>query len=114
MSHSCPNRRSYALAVAGEQAVEPPEAGMAAVLVDLVHVHVALARPGLRAEDLRKVGLRGGVAVQDVVLAALLVVDDELDGDAGAARPLRIGRRLAVADEIARIISGHRWAQEVG
>ena len=41
--------------------------------------------------------------MQDVALAALLVVDDELNGDAGAARPARVRRVAAVADEIARI-----------
>src|SRR3546814_91402 len=57
----------------GEQAVEPPEAGAAAVLVDRFHVHVALARPGLRADALREVGRRGGVAWPVGVTAALLV-----------------------------------------
>ena len=70
----------------GEQPTQPPEAGARAVFVDRLHVHVAHARPGRGADDLRQERLRGGVAVQDVVLAALLVVDDELHGDA-RARP---------------------------
>ena len=75
-------------------APQPPEAGARAVFVDRFHVHVALAGPGLRADDLRQERFRRGVAVQDVVLAAFLVVEHELDGDDGAARPFRIGRRL--------------------
>ena len=44
-----------------------------------------------------------GIAVQDVVLAALLVVEHELHGDPRAARPFRVGRIAAVADEVAGI-----------
>ena len=42
--------------------------------------------------------------MQDIALATFLVVDDELNGDACAARPARIGRRAAVADEVAGIV----------
>ena len=42
--------------------------------------------------------------MQDVVLAAFLVVDDELHGDARAARPVGVRRRAPVADHVARII----------
>ena len=41
--------------------------------------------------------------MQDVVLAALLVVDDELYGDARAVRPIGERRRAPVADHVARI-----------
>jgi hypothetical protein len=51
---------------------------------------VAHTRPGLGADDL---GLGGGVCVKDVVLAALLVVDDELNGDP-RARKVPCGRAL--------------------
>ena len=57
---------------------QPPEPGAGAVFVDRLHVHVALARPGLCADDLGQERLRRRIAVQDAVLAALLVVDDEL------------------------------------
>src|SRR3546814_7148027 len=77
------------------------------LLVDRFHVHVALARPGLRAEDLREESLRRGVAVENAVLAAFLVIDDELHGDAGAAGPVGIRRRFAIADEVARVVAGH-------
>ena len=74
----------------GEQAMQAPEAGPRAVFVDRLHVHVAHARPGRGADDLRQERFGRGVAVQDVVLAALLVVDDELHGD---ARPASASRR---------------------
>ena len=62
----------------GEHAVQPPEAGARAVFVDRLHVHVPHARPGRCADDFRQEGFRRRVAVQDVVLAAFLVIDDEL------------------------------------
>src|SRR3546814_15863884 len=62
---------------------------------------------GLRAEDLREESLRRGVAVENAVLAAFLVIDDELHGDAGAAGPVGIRRRFAIADEVARVVAGH-------
>src|SRR3546814_17684080 len=62
---------------------------------------------GLRAEDLREESLRRGVAVENAVLAAFLVIDDELHGDAGAAGPVGIRRRFAIAGEVARVVAGH-------
>src|SRR5579883_1530278 len=41
--------------------------------------------------------------MQDVVLAALFVIDHELQGDPRAVRPIGIGRRAAIADHVARI-----------
>ena len=67
--------------LAREQPPDAPEAGARAIFVDRLHVHVASARPRLRADDLRQERLRRRIAVQDVVLAALLVVEDELHGD---------------------------------
>jgi hypothetical protein len=64
---------------------------------------VALSRPWLRAEHIRQEGFRGGIAVQDIVLAALFEIDHELHRDPRAARPLRMGRVAAVAAEIAGI-----------
>ena len=86
-----------------EQAVEAPEAGPGAIFVDRLHIHVAHSRPGRGADDLGQECFRRGVAVQDVVLAPLLVIDDELQGDARVVRPARVGRRAAVADHVARI-----------
>ena len=44
--------------------------------------------------------------MQDIVLAALFVVQDELHGDARAIRPFRIRNGPAIALEITRIV-GH-------
>ena len=97
-------------AALGEHPMQAPEAGARAVFVDRFHVHVALARPGRGADDLRQERLGGGVAVQDVVLAAFLVVDDELHRHARAVRPVREGRRAPVADHVPRIVRRARHA----
>ena len=91
--------RNAALA---EQPQESPDAGPRAVLVERLHAHVAHPER-LGADDLRQERLRRLVAVQHRVLAALLVVEDELDGDAGAAGPACVRRVLAVAGEVARV-----------
>jgi hypothetical protein len=91
---------------AGQQAVQAPEAGARAVFVDRFHVGVALAGPRGGADGLRQEGFRGRVAVQDIVLAAFLVVHHDLDRDAGAARPARVRRRSAIADHVARVGGG--------
>ena len=88
----------------GEQAPEPPEAGARAVLEHRLDVHVALAGPRRRAEHVRQEGFGGLVAVQDRILAAFFEVHHELHGDAGLARPAWIGRRAAIASEVARVI----------
>ena len=90
----------------GEDAVQPPEAGARAIFVDRFHVPVALSRPGLRADDFRQERFRGGVAMQHAVLATFLVVDDELHRDAGAARPLGIGRIGAIAAHVSDVTHG--------
>ena len=87
----------------GEHAPQAPEAGAGAVFVDRLHAHVPLPRPGRRADDLGQEAFGSSVPVEDVVLAPLLVVDDELDADARSVRPARVGRIAAVADEIAGI-----------
>src|SRR5262249_43174093 len=96
------------------QPPQPPEAGARAVFVHRLDVHVALPRPGLGTEHVGQERLRGGVAVQDVALAALLVIDHELHGDSRAVRPARIGRIAAIADKIAGIAGaggrGHAWS----
>ncbi len=87
----------------GEQSPQPPEAGAGAIFVNRFHIPVALAGPWRGADDLRQKGFGSRVAVQNAVLAAFLVVDDELDGDIRAVRPLRIGWRAAVAAHVAGI-----------
>ena len=41
--------------------------------------------------------------MEHAVFAAFLVVDDELDGDAGAAGPGGVGHVTAITNEIARV-----------
>ena len=84
----------------GEQAVQPPEPGPRAVFVDRLHVPVPLPRPSRGPHDLAQEGLRGRVAVQHAILAAFLVVDDELHRDPGPAGPVGRGRIAAVAGHV--------------
>jgi 5-hydroxyisourate hydrolase len=58
------------------------------------------------AHDLGQERLRGGVAVQEVVLAAFLVVDHELHRDAGASGPGSVGRMCPVSGHVAGIAGG--------
>ena len=92
----------------GEHPPQPPEAGARAIFEHRFDIGVALAGPGLRTQHVGQERLRGAVAVQDVVLAALLEIHHELDRDARVARPARIGRVAAVAAEVAGVAGvGH-------
>src|SRR5207244_13061179 len=78
-----------------------PRAGP--VLVHRLDLKVAHALQDRHAHDFLQERLGLAVAVQDRSLAAFFVVHDDLERETGSARPLRIRRRLAVADEIARV-----------
>jgi hypothetical protein len=70
---------------------------------------MAHAGPRRSADDFGKKGLRRGVAMQDIVLAAFLVIDDELQSDARAIWPIGVRRRAAIADHVAWIgVVGHQ------
>ncbi len=90
-----------------EQLEDPPDAGTAAILVQRFHAHVALALQGLRRDHFREEGFRFLVAMKDVALAALFVIEHEGQGDAGIARPVRVRRVGAVTDQVARVVSAH-------
>ena len=61
-----------------------------------------------RAHDLGQEGFGGEVAVQDRILSALLVVNDELHGDMCRSRPVRLGRTASIAEEVTGIgAEGH-------
>jgi hypothetical protein len=90
-------------ATGGEQPVQPPEPGAGAVFIDRFHVPVALAGPGRGAGDVRKEGLGRGIAVQDGILAALFVVQHDLDRDLRPPGPGGIGRVGAISQHVARI-----------
>ena len=89
--------------VPGEEPMQAPEPGPGSVLVDRFHAPVPLAGPGLGTHDLREERLGRGIAVQQAVLAALLVVQHELDGDPGTLGPIRRRRPRPVAQHVARI-----------
>src|ERR1700722_12960501 len=86
--------------------MQTPEAGAGAVFVDRLHVHVTHAWPGRGPDDLGQERFGGALAMQDIVLAALLVIDDKLHGDTSALRPVGERRGSPVADHVARISSG--------
>ena len=46
---------------------------------------------GIGADNLAEKGFGGFIPVEDVVLAALLIVDDKLHGDPRVPGPLRMG-----------------------
>ncbi|MNK69774.1 hypothetical protein D3C87_891700 [compost metagenome] len=96
----------------GEHAPQPPEAGARAIFIDRFHVQVALTRPGLRTDDFRQQRFRRLVIIENAALAALLVIDDELHGDARTARPFRIGNIAAVAHQITGVIFGNHAATQ--
>ena len=81
--------------------MDAPEPGARAVGEHRFDVQVAAPDHGRRADELVQEALGGGIALEDVLLAAFLVVEDEADGDAGAAGPGGMRRLGAVADEVA-------------
>ncbi len=86
---------------------QAPYAGTAAVFVERFHAHVALALERLGGDHLGEEGFGLGIPVQDVALAAFLVVEDEGEGDARIVRPVRVGNVVAVTDQVAWIVSAH-------
>ena len=97
----------------GEHVPQAPKPGARAVFVNRFHVHVPLAGPGRRAYDLRQEGFRRSIAVQDIVLAAFFVIDDELHGDPSVVGPVGAGRIASVAGKVAWIVGhfGPHWSQ---
>src|SRR5215469_3084394 len=91
----------------GEDAHQTPEADTTAVFVSRLHVKIARTLEWGRHEKIGEARLGDLVAVQHAALATLLIVDDEIEGEAGPTGPTRIWRLVGIADEIARI-AGHR------
>ena len=98
----------------GEEAMEAPEADTAAELVHRFDRQRAFAEAGLGEAELGQQRLRAGIAVEDAVLGALLVVDDELQGDPRIAGPAGVRPAPPVADHVAGIGAlGHRAARSL-
>ncbi len=91
----------------GEDAHETPEADTTAVFVGQLHIKIARALEWGGYEKVGQARLGDLVAVQHAALATLLIVDDEIDGEARPAGPTRVQRLAGIADGIARI-AGHR------
>ena len=90
-----------------EQAHQPPEADAAAVLEHRLGREVTAFRQLIQPVRFREAALREALAVLHRRLRALLVVHDEIDGEAGAVGPFGIGRVRSIPDEIAVVGSGH-------
>src|SRR5713226_1050296 len=89
-----------------EEAQDAPEAHTAAVLEqafggEVTALDAVVGGPGLGQRGL------GEAVVVDVILGAFFVVDHEVHGDPRLARPARVGRIAAVADEVSRIGGRH-------
>src|SRR6185312_9282851 len=56
-----------------------------------------------RVHDVAEEGFRRGIAVENIVLAAFLEIDDELKRETRAVRPFWIGPVAPVSDHVAGI-----------
>src|SRR3954447_6831834 len=91
----------------GEDVHETPEADTTAVFVGRLHIKIARVLEWGWYEKVGQARLGDHVAVQCAALATLLIVDDEIEGEACPTGPTRVRRLVGIADEIARI-AGHR------
>src|SRR4051812_45441726 len=91
----------------GEDPHETPEADTTAIFVSRLHIKIARALEWGRHEKVRQARLADLVAVQHAALATLLIVVDEIEGEARPTGPTRVRRLVGITDEIARI-AGHR------
>ncbi|MCY1426311.1 hypothetical protein D9M71_421290 [compost metagenome] len=90
-----------------EQLEQAPYAGATTVFVERFHAHVAHALQRLGGYHFREERFGFLVAVQDAALTAFLIVEDEGEGDAGVARPVRMGWVVAVSDQVAGVVCAH-------
>ena len=72
---------------------------------------MALTRPGGGTNDLGQERLGCGIAVQDVVFAALFVIDYELHGNFRTIGPFRIGRIRTITAHVTGITCHQRYLQ---
>src|SRR6478736_2828657 len=81
-----------------EQTQQPPEADATAVLEHALTCEVAAKRTLVETVRLGEPELSVTLSILYRGLRALLVVHDEIQGETGAVRPLRIGRVAAVTN----------------
>jgi hypothetical protein len=87
-----------------------PDARTRAVLIDRLHARVS-RRIGRDADDFGKELLGRGIAMQNAVLPAFFIVEDELNSHTRFAGPVSLNGMSAVADEIAWV-SRIEWHSE--
>ena len=90
-----------------EQPHQPPEADPAAVFEHALAGEVAALDALAKTVRLREADLGEALAVLHGGLRALLVVHDEIDSEACAARPLGVRRVGTVADQVPVVGRGH-------
>src|SRR5262249_60432276 len=76
-------------------------AGAGQLCVEGLLVEITRSQYGRLGGNFREDRFRAIVAVEQTVLRTLLIVDHEIEGDAGIARPARMGRLGAIAAEVA-------------
>ena len=86
----------------GKQAHDPPEANPAPKLEHRFSSHVAFAHGHGRGK-LGQAEIADAIVVSEAVFGSLLKVEDKIDGDARAIRPMGIGRELTVSNYVATV-----------
>ena len=87
-----------------EKPVQSPESGTSAVVIQRLHIHVSLPNIGCCPDDFRKKRLRRIIAMQDTILGAFFIVNDELHRNTCATRPLHLRRRRTITDQVSGVI----------
>src|SRR5262249_26186197 len=92
-----------------EEPGESPDPDAAAVLEHALGGEVAALHTAVHALGLGETALRVALAVLHRRLRALLVVDDEVDGETGAVRPFGVRGIRTVPDQVAVV----RWRHDL-
>ena len=87
-----------------EDTQHAPKSRARAVFEEALHAHVAHRKCGC-ADDLREEGFGRRISVENTILGAFLMIEDELQRDPRPVGPARMRRTAAVAAQVARI--GH-------
>jgi len=86
-----------------EQIKKPPDAGARTIFIDRFHRHVPRTLEWRGADDFGQEHLRGGVTMKDGVFRSLFIIQHKLNSDPRLVRPARMRRRVAIANQVARI-----------
>src|SRR5262249_46720935 len=107
LERQCAAEHRHRQAALPESAHQAPETDAAAVLEHAFAGEVAAVHADRRAGRFGEAGFGVALAVLHRRLRALFVVHDEVHRDARAVRPLGIGWRGAIANEVAGRLPAH-------